>query len=54
MHASDHRRSVWERLHTFLRGARSFTEEEEEEENNMMTKIRISYSFPGAQLGFRI
>ena len=28
MHTSDHRRSVWyknERLHTFLRGARSFT-----------------------------
>ena len=34
MHASDHRRSVWYknlRLHAFLRGARSFTEEEEEE-----------------------
>ena len=33
MHTSDHRRSVWYknmRLHTFLRGARSFTEEEEE------------------------
>ena len=32
------------RLHTFLRGARSFTEEEEEEEEGkkMMTKIRKS------------
>ena len=37
MHTSDHRRSVWYknlRLHTFLRGARSFTEEEEEEEHD--------------------
>ena len=33
MHTSDHRRSVWyknERLHTFLRGARSFTEDDDE------------------------
>ena len=45
MHTSDHRRSVWYknlRPHTFLRGARSFTEEEEEKKN-MMTKIRISH-----------
>ena len=43
MHTSDHRRSVsyknW-RLHTFLRGARSFTEEERR--RIMMTKIRES------------
>ena len=46
MHTSDHRRSVWYknyRLHTFLRGARSFTEKKEEEEEYDDEKIRISH-----------
>ena len=44
MHTSDHRRSVWYknlRLHTFLRGARSFTEEEVEEyDENSISRVK--------------